>query len=410
MDKRTFLKTVGCTIFLPALESFGQAPKDIGETKPKRLMSFLIGYGVLSHVIPQKEGKDYETSWPLKCLEPYRDQMSVYSEMQRRSGDHYTQNHCFGGGKGKTSMDQIIADKIGVHTKHRNLVSTIGLIAHSPIASWRDGRPVTPHMTPKAIFEQLFAKVDKKQQRELLDRKKSLLDGSLRDAKRMMASVSKHDKVKLEEYFSGLRESEKLLKKSYLWLERGQKEADFPDLIIPNHPGFDEKDKSSFLANDWGIQRALALDLYHMAFKFDLTRVISHYMVAMDPGHHPASHGTTKQDAKVTMEKYDATFYLLMSEFLRKLSETKTESGASLMDETITVATAGFSVVNIANKLHGPHNTGNLPVYVAGGGLKNHGKHIKRKGKSPYGIYNSIIKKFGVEQEKFNGISETVDL
>ena len=81
------------------------------------------------------------------------------------------------------------------------------------------------------MFETIFGKVDKKKRAELLALKKSMLDASREDAKRMMSKVSGADRVKLDEYFSSLRESEKSLQRSERWLNQEHVDVPFPENV-----------------------------------------------------------------------------------------------------------------------------------------------------------------------------------
>jgi hypothetical protein len=76
------------------------------------------------------------------------------------------------------------------------------------------------------------------------------------------------------------------------------------------------------------------------------------------------------------------------------------------MDETITVSTGNNSV----SQRMGPHNGNEIPVFVAGGNLPNHGGHVVRKGETTCDIYLSILKKFGIERERFGNSSKLLEL
>ena len=43
------------------------------------------------------------------------------------------------------------------------------------------------------------------------------------------------------------------------------------------------------------------------------------------------------EEARTSLTKYDSSFFSLMANFYDKLSSTKSESGKTLMDETITL-------------------------------------------------------------------------
>jgi len=112
------------------------------------------------------------------------------------------------------------------------------------------------------------------------------------------------------------------------------------------------------------------------------------------------------EDARTSLTKYDSSFFSLLSNFYDKLSSTQSESGGTLMDETVTVATGNNSV----SQRMGPHNGNEIPVFVAGGNFSNHGGHVIRKGETTCDIYLSILQKFGIQREQFGNSQKNIQL
>lgn len=409
MKRRDILKTAGCTLFLPALESFGQNRPAESEAEVKRLFCVSMGYGFFTDVLPQSDGADYTFSDHMEPLKKHRDHFTLYSKM-KFGGNHAHDHRCFVGNTttNPDSLDQIVAEHVGDQTRVRNVVTFMGHAHHHIVASWRDRLPVMPIQSTRVLFETLFAKTDRKTEERLLAHKKSVLDSSLEEAKTLMKKVSGRDKQRLEEYFAALRESEQELNKSIEWLSRPRQDVEFP--VAPSFTNeflATDVDKKRFLANPRQIQRGIAFDMIYKAFKFDVTRVVNFYMVGLDNDHHLTTHNVPKsEDARTSLTKYDSSFFSLMSNFYDKLSGTKTESGKTLMDETITVSTGNNSV----SQRMGPHNGNEIPVFVAGGNLPNHGGHVIRKGETTCDIYLSILKKFGIERERFGNSRKQLEL
>ena len=215
MQRREILKSAGCVLFLPALESFGQNNPAPEEAEVKRLFCISMGYGIFTDVLPQIGGADYTFSDHMEPLQKHRDQFTLYSKM-KFGGNHVHDHKCFVGDTtaNPDSLDQIVADHIGHLTRVRNVVTFISHAHHHIVASWRDRLPIMPIQSTRVLFETLFARTDAKTQERLLAHKKSVLDGSLEEAKALMASVSGRDRQRLEEYFAALRESEQELNKS----------------------------------------------------------------------------------------------------------------------------------------------------------------------------------------------------
>ena len=368
-----------------------------------------MGYGLFTDALPQADGVDYVFSDHMEPLKKHRENFTLYTKM-KFGGNHENDHKCFVGNTttNPDSLDQLVADKVGHLTRVRNVVTFISHAHHHIVASWRNRLPVSPIQSTRVLFETLFAKTDRKTEARLLANKKSVLDGSLEEAKALMKRVSGRDKQRLEEYFAALRESELELNKSIEWLNRSRQDVEFP--VAPSFEnGFlaTEIDKQRFLTNPRQIQRGIAFDMIYKAFKFDVTRVVNFYMTGLDNDHHLTTHNVTKsEDARTSLTKYDSSFYSLMANFYDKLSSTKVESGGTLMDETITVSTGNNSV----SQKRGPHNGSEIPVFVAGGKFANHGGHIVRKGETTCDIYLSILRQFGIEKDRFGNSKKIIDL
>ena len=409
MQRRDILKAAGCTLFLPALESFGHNTTAAADTDVKRLFCVSMGYGFFTDVLPDSSGADYTFSDHMEPLKKHREHFTLYSKM-KFGGNHVHDHKCFVGNTTTNphSLDQIVADHIGHLTRVRNVVTFISHAHHHIVASWRNRLPVMPIQSTRVLFETLFAKTDKKTQERLLTHKKSVLDASLEEAKSLMQRVSGRDRKRLEEYFAALRESEQELNKSIEWLSKPNQDVEFP--VTPKFDnGFlkTDVDKKRFLDNPRQIQRGIAFDMIYKAFKFDVTRVVNFYMVGLDNDHHITTHNVPKsEEARTSLTKYDSSFFSLLSNFYGKLASTKVESGGTLMDETVTVATGNNSI----SQTRGPHNGSEIPVFVAGGGFSNHGGHVVRKGKTTCDIYLSILQKFGIKREQFGNSQKSIEL
>ena len=409
MKRRDILKSAGCTLFLPALESFGREQSASPEADVKRLFCISMGYGFFTDVLPQTDGADYVFSDHMEPLKKHREHFTLYSKM-KFGGDHVRDHKCFVGNTttNPDSLDQIVADHVGHLTRVRNVVTFISHAHHHIVASWRNRLPVMPIQSTRVLFETLFAKTDKKTQERLLAHKKSVLDASLEEARSLMQRVSGRDRGRLEEYFAALRESEQELNKSIEWLSKPNQDVEFP--VAPSFENdflATEIDKKRFLDNPRQIQRGIAFDMIYKAFKFDVTRVVNFYMVGLDNDHHITTHNVPKsEDARKSLTKYDSSFFSLLANFYGKLASTKVESGGTLMDETVTVATGNNSV----SQKRGPHNGSEIPVYVAGGGFKNHGGHVIRNGETTCDIYLSILQKFGIQRGRFGNSQKIIEL
>ena len=408
MNRRDVLKSAGCLLTLPALESFGQEPKGHDALKANRLFCMNIGNGMCSDNFPTSTGKDYQSSSTFKPLESLKDDFTLCTNLINY-GNHESTMYAFAEYSDHTnpqlikdSVDEVAASHIGNDTRIRNLVveqrNSYGI-------SWKGGLPVSPIADVQILFQTIFGKVDKKKRAELLSLKKSMLDASRDDAKSMMRKVSEADRVKLDEYFSSLRESEKSIQRSERWLSQKDVEVPFPENVKFKTDGLSEYSQKILVCPHFN-QRSTYLDLLFLAFKYDVTRVANVYSEWNWLGHHTDSHQVKTEEGFVKNIEADQGYMMQTARFLDKLKSTKTKVGGTLLDQTVCLITSSLSI----NKEEGPHGMKNNPVVVAGGGFE-HGKHIKFNGTdNRNNVYLAALQHLGVEIDSFATSSESAKL
>ena len=74
MNRRDILKSAGCLVMLPALESFGQEAKGDDDVKANRLFCMNIGNGMCSDNFPTSTGKGYKSTSTFQPLEKLKDE------------------------------------------------------------------------------------------------------------------------------------------------------------------------------------------------------------------------------------------------------------------------------------------------------------------------------------------------
>jgi len=408
MNRRDVLKSAGCVLMLPALESFGQEPKGHDAVKANRLFCMNIGNGMCSDNFPTSTGKDYQSSSTFKPLESLKDDFTLCTNL-RNYGSHESTMYAFAEYADHTnpqlikdSVDEVAASHIGNDTRIRNLVveqrNSYGI-------SWKGGLPVSPIADVQILFQTIFGKVDKKKRAELLSLKKSMLDASRDDAKSMMRKVSEVDRVKLDEYFSSLRESEKSIQRAEQWLSQKHVEVPFPENVKFKTDGLSEYSQKILVCPHFN-QRSTYLDLLFLAYKYDVTRVANVYSEWNWLGHHTDSHQVKTEEGFVKNIEADQGYMMQAARFLEKLKSTKTKAGGTLLDQTVCLVTSSLSI----NKEEGPHGMKNNPVVVAGGGFE-HGKHIKFNGTdNRNNVYLAALQHLGVEIDSFATSSESAKL
>jgi hypothetical protein len=408
MKRRDILKSAGCLLMLPALESFGQEAKGDDDGKANRLFCMNIGNGMCSDNFPTATGKDYKSSSTFKPLESLKDDFTLCTNL-RNYGSHESTMYAFAEYADHTnpqlikdSVDEVAASHIGNDTRIRNLVveqrNSYGI-------SWKGGLPVSPIADVQILFQTIFGKVDKTKRAELLSLKKSMLDASRDDAKSMMRNVSEVDRVKLDEYFSSLRESEKSIQRAERWLNKEHVEVPFPENVKFQTDGLSEYSQKILVCPHFN-QRSTYLDLLFLAFKYDVTRVANVYSEWNWLGHHTDSHQVATKVGLLKNIEADQAYMMQTARFLETLKSTKTTAGGTLLDQTVCLITSSLSI----SKEEGPHGMKNNPVVVAGGGFE-HGKHIKFNGTdNRNNVYLAALQHLGVEIDSFATSSESAKL
>ena len=399
MRRRDVLKSAGCLLVLPALESFGQEATGDDAVKANRLFCMNIGNGMCSDNFPTSTGMDYQSSSTFKPLENLKDDFTLCTNL-RNYGSHESTMYAFAEYADHTnpqlikdSVDEVAAAHLGNDTRIRNLVleqrNSYGI-------SWKGGLPVSPISDVQILFQTIFGKVDKTKRAELLALKKSMLDASRDEAKSMMNKMSQEDRAKLDEYFSSLRESEKSLQRAERWLNRKDVEVPFPENVPFDTEGLSDYSKKILVCPHFN-KRSTYLDLLFLAYKYDVTRVANVYAEWNWLGHHTDSHQVATEEGFLKNIEADQAYMMQTARFLERLKSTKMDAGGTLLDQTVCLITASLSI----NKVEGPHGCTNNPVIVAGGGFE-HGKHIKFNGSdNRNNVYLAALQHLGLEVERF---------
>ncbi|MCM8537354.1 MAG: DUF1552 domain-containing protein [Lentisphaeraceae bacterium] len=396
MNRRTILKAAGLSLLLPQLESFGE----IKENKIHRMLCLSFHLGLYTpELYPVKAGKDFETTELLKPFEG--NKYSVFSGLDNPQvgGGHngavgVLTGFYDGSGKNKISVDQAGADINGQTTRFSSLSFRGSSNFNNAQISWNKfGQPVAQEYRTDKIFNKLFGvRKDSKEQREILIKKKSILDAIYGQAKGMNKNLLAKDKNKIDEYFTSIREVEKQLKRREYWLDKPVKKVKSP-LSKNKSKGVIEYVNEIF-------------KLIALAYRTDSTRFIT--MQIPGSGNVPiennktnyhglSHHGKAPQKVKdlVTTEKAFLTH-------INNLVNDIKEDGQ--LDQTQVLVTGALGNAS-------SHSTKNLPVILLGGGFK-HGQHYDhREIKKPLcNLYLSMLQKMGYERDSFSDSTGTLEV
>src|SRR5437762_5048542 len=253
LPRRTFLRGLGATMALPLLDSMTPAVSAVGPSKsPIRLGYVYTPNGIIGASdksprpfmwTPKTTGANFEFSPTMKALEPFRDQVNVFSGLAQVTGralgdgpgDHARATATFltGVHPYKTggadfhlgiSADQIAAKEFGKFTQLSSL--ELGL-EPQPLAgncdsgytcayismSWRsEASPLPAEINPRTVFERLFGdgdSTDPKSRMARLESQRSVLDYVTSSLTRLRMGLGAGVKRKLEEYLESVRDIER---------------------------------------------------------------------------------------------------------------------------------------------------------------------------------------------------------
>ena len=116
--------------------------------------------------------------------------------------------------EGNLSLDQKAAEFIGAKTRFPSMAigSDSGLHGGCRMCWTRSGARVPPLPGPRELFKALFVSDASEEQKEDArpnEPKGSILDSIYADAKLLSLHLDSHDRGKLDEYFSSIRDVEK---------------------------------------------------------------------------------------------------------------------------------------------------------------------------------------------------------
>ena len=240
------------------------------------------------------------------------------------------------------------------------------------------------------VFERLFGSGSQTEEQESLARRdlfnKSILDFVMEDAANLKSRLGKRDQMKMEEYFTAVREIENRLTKF-------ENQAKLEAAAGVGRP--------KGIPGDYGEHIRLMGDMMVLAFQADLTRVAtfmfandgsnrSFAQIGVSDGHHDISHHGQQAD-KLEKKKAIDTYHIQQLAYVLKRMKSIKEGDSTLLDNTLLVYGAGISDGNA-------HNHNNLPILLAGhgGGYKS-GQHVIYDDHTPLNnLFITMLDRVGV--------------
>jgi len=400
LHRRTFLRGVGATLALPLLDSMlptlsirahaaAKAPVRLGYVcSPNGIVGASSKSPMPFMWTPKTPGKNFDFSPTMKPLEPFRDQLNVFTNLAQLNGralgdgpgDHARAAATFltgvhpyrtGGADVKLgiSADQIAAKEFGKFTQLSSL--ELGLESQ-PLAgncdsgytcaymtmSWRSETvPVPAEINPRAAFERLFGdgdSTDPGMRSARLAGQKSILDYVTASLARLQERIGVADKRKLDEYFESVRDIERRIQLA----EAQNTETQLPMM-----------EKPSSIPHDYVQYSKLMIDLMVVAWQSDMTRVASFMLgregsnrayteIGIPDGHHSISHHQNNPELVAKLLKIDELHVSMFAYLLDRLRNTKDGEG-TLLDHSLVLFGSSISESNL-------HTHDELPIVLAG--------------------------------------------
>ena len=425
LDRRNFLRAAGATLALPMLDAM--TPAFAATTRAVPRLSFLyIPNGVNPATwAPVGTGNDFTFSPALAALEPFRDKVTVLTNMSHHAadrqndgaGDHSRATGVFLSGchakrtQGAdlhlgVTADQIAAKTLGkdsllpsleLSLEDRNVAPLCDegyTCAYSNTLSWSsDTTPLPMENDPRLVFERLFGEEGNPKDRALhLREDRSILDSVTGAMAQLTTKLGPGDRRKVDQYFSSIREVESRLQR----IEAQNAQAP---------PAVAEMQRPLGVPEKFEDYIRLMFDLQVLAFQGDITRVTtlmfgremavrSYPQIGISDSHHSLSHHDDNPAKLAKLTKIDAYHVQQVAYFLGKLRDAR-DGENSLLENSMIVYGGGIGNGNL-------HNHERLPVFVAGGGtgqLKG-GRHIDFKNDTPMSnLLQSVLAKAGVQTE-----------
>lgn len=426
---------MGAAVALPWLECMTPAARALAATEdaakgPLRLLFFNVPNGIrMSHWTPKSEGRDFELPPILTQLADFREQLTVLTGLTLDGahahgdggGDHARSGAAFltGAHPRKTdgadiqnsiSVDQVAAQAIGNRTRFPSL--ELGLegsaqsgncdsgysCAYSSNLSWRSATsPLAKEIDPAALFDRLFASADAasaaQNKSERIERRKSVLDFVLEDAKSLQKKLGPADNRKLDEYLYAIRDVENRLV--------GADKLRVGEDGIPNYP------RPAGVPREWDEHCRLMMDMTALAIQSDSTRLLT-FMYANEgsnrgypeigapESHHELSHHGKSEEKLEKIAKIN-NYHLSKFAYLVKQMSLIREGESSLLDNCLILYGSGISDGD-------RHNHDDLPIILLGrgGGRLQGNSHQRFPNKTPLcNLYLWMLQQMNVEVDSF---------
>lgn len=425
LSRRRFLMGTGIALSLPFLDAMNPAFAAVTKAaadptpggKPRRMFAICNNLGLLpEQFFPRQEGRGYALSPYLELLRDHRNDFTVFSGVSHPDvdGGHPADN-CFltaaphpgsGGFRNTISLDQFIAERIGHLTRFPSLNLGVNVDRGQRSLSWTASGVLIPcEEKPSEVFRRLFLQGSPEEtdsQVRKLELGQSILDAVAGQANELKRHVGAHDRDRLDQYFTSVRELEQRMRMSREWERRPKPTVTASVPLDPASP------------REYMEKVRLMYDLARLAFETDSTRSIALLLdsvnspvielgeTKLSDAYHNLSHHGRSEAKLAQLKAIDEWHMKLLAGLFTGLRNVR-EDGETLLDRTMVLYGSNLGNANT-------HVTTNLPTLFAGGGFK-HGQHLGFDRERNYPLPNlfvSMLQRMGIEADKFASSTGTM--
>lgn len=438
ISRRAVLRGMGTAIALPLLESMIPAQTPLRRTAAvphSRLACLEMVHGSAGsseagkhYWTPERAGPDFDFSYILEPLRPFREFVTVVSGTDVRQAealapnevgaDHFRSSAVFLTGAhpkqtsgadvlNGVSIDQVYAQQCGKDTPVPSLQLCIETVesgntcgwaydcVYTNTISWASATtPLPMVINPRAVFEKLFgaagpeAQATRKEERES---GRGVLDGVVADAARLKNSLVASDRGRLGEYLEQIRDIERRIE------------------AIEEHNANAEKRELAAapigVPDSWEEHVKLMFDLQVVAFAAEITRV-SAFKLSQDVSDrvfpesgvkrpfHSLSHHFEKPSELAEFAKLNRYHVSMVPYFLEKLKNTPDGDG-SLLDHALVLYGSPMGDSHT-------HEHRRVPLFLAGHGgraLKGNQHTVCPTGTPQANVLLTVLRRLGIDRE-----------
>lgn len=402
--RRTALRGIvggsAVTVGLPLLNIFlngnGNALAN-GSSIPVRFGTWFWGLGIDSGIfVPKKTGLDYDLPSQIASWKNIKQHVNLFTGLTAFKDTDPNLCHYSGwvigmsgqapkanGDKPGETIDISIANQIGRTTRFKTLTAAATGDARSTVSYESAITPTIPEVSPVDFYQRLFGPDFQDPNAENFTpnprvmARRSVLSGVIGEIKSMEKEIGAEDKVRLDQYLTGLRHLERQFDQQLT------KPDPIPACIAPKNITSDPElgGEASLVAQ----RHKMMTDLMVMAVACDQTRVFNmNYSSAsantIKAGYEKPHHTTTHEEP-IGPQGYqeNAAWFLHRSmeawAYFVEAFSTMKEGDGTVLDNTLIYAITDHGYARV-------HSLDNMAAMTAGraGGRVKTGLHIKAEG------------------------------